>query len=1025
MRESDEGLSERVTQSGSFASILCALAATPVTDIDSVLFLRSGDRVGEFIVQQKIGAGGMGVVYRADDPQLERLVAIKVHRGLGRRSPVEAMLSEAKSMAQLTHPNVLTIYEVGMHDEHVFIAMEYAQGGSLREWLCRGSRPWREVVSMFVAAGRGLVAAHALNIVHRDFKADNVLLDSSGRPRVADFGLAHSFGGEVPQGQVDQETRPKSVRERAEIRITSMGTAVGTPCYMPPEQYGVGEVTPLADQFAFCASLYEALYHQLPFVADTMLGQLSEISRGRIQRVPSTRVPKAILSALKRGMAADPHERYPSMNALLNALTVDRSASRRRLAGLGAMAVIAGGAGLLWAAEPAPDLCAQARKTITTTWHAERRSDVQAAYDGLSGANITEHRDHALSVMDQFAQSWTDSRVDACQATRVRGEQSGSMMDLRFACLERRRATFEGIARTLVAVDDSVAQRTENVLRGLPLLASCSDLEALQQGIDPPLDASTVDRVAQLRAQLAEVVAGLSANKVKGARVRMEALVLEAAEVGYAPVRVEALYTGARVDDDLGDYAASREGFEATMLLAIELGYHEYIPLAAALLAFNVGYRVNDEEVAGRILKWARAADARTPSTRAQILIEGTAATLAWKRGDPTAAVTAAKRALDLRITSESGDETLAWSERNRYAKMLARAGHPDQAREQIERGIALLEERFGRDDARLVSPLRLAAVFETTQGQWTDAIRIFERRVSLVEHAHGLESLLLVEALRLVSESYGVAGDVDAATRTLRRAFAVYARLPSPDSVEYGELLAQRGSLRTLAGDCVGAIAAFESAAEAFELALGPNSRPLARSLGHKLECVTKVHGAVAAARTARELLAVHEGFFGPGSLNLLPPLTHATQAAGRAALDEETILLADRGLALLKLHRINTGVHFVYLLADRGQSKAALGREAQASADFEAALQAMQVEPLTDRLQAEMLGVLGRLLYAFPDSKVRAYAAAVRSRELAARSTAAWADRLRARSQPWFAEHPQPSEMSPGQRRVSEASG
>src|SRR5690606_24594817 len=165
--------------------------------------LKRGDSVGRYLVVAPLGQGGMGIVYAAYDPELDRRVAVKVLRPRG-KSKVAAtarLLREAQAMAKLSHPNVVSVFDVGQHAASVFVAMDFIEGETLEDWMDRGPHPESEVLARFIAAGRGLAAAHAVGLVHRDFKPANVLLGAGNRVEVADFGLARTPEDEVERAK--------------------------------------------------------------------------------------------------------------------------------------------------------------------------------------------------------------------------------------------------------------------------------------------------------------------------------------------------------------------------------------------------------------------------------------------------------------------------------------------------------------------------------------------------------------------------------------------------------------------------------------------------------------------------------------------------------------------------------------------------------------------------------------------------------------------------------------------------------
>jgi hypothetical protein len=282
--------------------------------------LSIGNKLARFEILNRVGVGGMGIVYVAHDPMLDRQVALKVLR-TGAHGPLRAaelkarLLLEAQAMARLSHPNVITVHEVGVVDEQIFIVMELNDGGTLRSWLAQEPRPLRERVRVFIEAGRGLAAAHAVRLVHRDFKPDNVLLARDGRARVVDFGLvrAPSAG--------DQPSRRPSRDVYAPMSLTISGAVLGTPAYMAPEQHRAEVADHRSDQFSFCVSLYEALYGLRPFAGDTYRELVVNILEGQVRPPPEgTEVPVALQRILERGLASAPADRYPNMTALLDDL---------------------------------------------------------------------------------------------------------------------------------------------------------------------------------------------------------------------------------------------------------------------------------------------------------------------------------------------------------------------------------------------------------------------------------------------------------------------------------------------------------------------------------------------------------------------------------------------------------------------------------------------------------------------------------------------------------------------------------
>ena len=286
-------------------------------------------KLGRFNVLRTLGEGGMGVVYAAYDEELDRKIAIKVLRDSSQGSDARArMLREAQAMARLSHPNVVQVHDVGEHAGQIYVAMEFVKGTTLRAWLEEQPRTWQQIRDMFVQAGRGLAAAHAEGIVHRDFKPDNVLVGTDGRARVADFGLAGAGG--PPPGASGEAPVPSLGRGSAfSTSLTMAGTIMGTPAYMSPEQHNGAATDARSDQFSFCVALWGAVYGQQPFAGESVIDLAEAVTTGALVE-PTSRgqVPDWLHAALLRGLATEPAARFATIDALLAAITVDLAAPR-------------------------------------------------------------------------------------------------------------------------------------------------------------------------------------------------------------------------------------------------------------------------------------------------------------------------------------------------------------------------------------------------------------------------------------------------------------------------------------------------------------------------------------------------------------------------------------------------------------------------------------------------------------------------------------------------------------------------
>ena len=354
--------------------------------------------IGRYLVLKSIGEGGMGLVFAAYDPELDRKVAVKLVRPGYGDDLQRRLLREAQALAKLSHhPNIIHVYEVGALRDSVFLAMEYFEGQTLKLWQDRSEVSRREILAAYRAAGRGLEAAHAAGLVHRDFKAENVLIGADKQIRVIDFGLAR-----------EESTSSIDMNPGDSIKaLTMTGTIMGTPAYMAPEQHAGGKVDPRTDQFSFCVSLYEALYGERPFAGQT-IGELTDnVMKGTVQPPPRFQsVPPWIRRALLRGLSVDPEQRFPTIGDLLAELGHDRAIRRRRVAsGVVVAGLLIAGALFAW------ERASQAQR-------ARAEGDRLRAEFGRARTSNAEEELHRLRTRttkqrwDDLVIAWANERVE-------------------------------------------------------------------------------------------------------------------------------------------------------------------------------------------------------------------------------------------------------------------------------------------------------------------------------------------------------------------------------------------------------------------------------------------------------------------------------------------------------------------------------------------------------------------------------------------------------------------------------------
>jgi serine/threonine protein kinase len=558
--------------------------------------LERGASVGRYVVLNRIGSGGMGVVYSAYDPELDRRVALKI---LGFSDPArptrgnDRLLREAQAMARLSHPNVIAVHDVGEHDHRIFIAMEFVEGQTLTQWL-ESPRDWDAVVHTFLAAGEGLAAAHAKGLIHRDFKPDNVMMGDDGRVRVLDFGLVRT--DDEPERHPLDESLTDAGAKRANLagvrpgqELTVAGTVMGTPAYMAPEQILGAPTDARTDQFGFCIALYEGLYGERPFGGDTNAALALQVCEGNVRSAPAdARVPSWLRRVLLRGLSTEPSDRYASIEELLTAIrTTEPSKKRSRaiwIAAVGAVAVVTTSLALA-AAEPdevPADPCLHVSDELHGVWSEEARGELNAAFENSALAYADTMAPRILQQLDTYVDSVAGAQARACRRSEVERTTSDELYDLQMECLARRTSAVGTAVEVLSEADDSALAEAHKVIESLPPADRCEDVDYLRSPIRPPEDPQTVERVATVREELERAKMLQASGQHKTAEELAAGLVNDARETSYPPVLAEALARHARLTAMMGDNDSALEMYRKAYLMARKLG-HDELGMAIAL----------------------------------------------------------------------------------------------------------------------------------------------------------------------------------------------------------------------------------------------------------------------------------------------------------------------------------------------------------------------------------------------------------------------------------------------------------
>ena len=664
-----------------------------------------GTRLGRYIVIDELGEGGMGRVYRAYDPKLGREVALKqMTPGTDARSRENAMrmLREAQAMAKLAHPNVVPVYDVEGDGAELVIAMEFVDGFTLATWLLEGDHPLPELIRVFREAGRGLAVAHQAGLTHRDFKPGNVMLGADGRARVMDFGLARLDPAAAPNPSLPPEVSKKLSKVNA---LTCASTVMGTPQYMAPEQHESAEdVGPAADQYAFCVTLWQALYLELPFRAAN-IPALAEAKRAGPPRAPTGRdVPQWLHRVVARGLLVDPTARWPTMQALVDALDQDPAAHRRRRLAIAGGVLGISAIATFFVAAPAP--CEGAGEQLADAWNDEARDAMTSAMESTGLSYAPRTAELATRQLDAFASAWVESHADACRATHVRHEQSPEVLDRRIVCLDRAKTELNAVVELLsTEVDQRTLERTQRVVGGLPSLQRCNDVEVLLAEVPPPEDPKVAAQVEVIEGHLASAAARGRSGRAKEVLETFDPLLDEAEATGYLPLLANAHIIHARLLQRAGSFESATEAMVKAYVAAVEAGDDTQAARAAVDLAFYVGDRMGQTERGHLWLDIGGALARRLDSGgELEAIYFNSLGNVLKSEGRLEEAIDAYDRAGELFAANREDTSTRVATVLSNSAIALNELQRPKEALPRLERALALNETAFGEDHPRLAS---------------------------------------------------------------------------------------------------------------------------------------------------------------------------------------------------------------------------------------------------------------------------------------------------------------------------------
>jgi serine/threonine-protein kinase len=919
--------------------------------------LGRGATVGRYLILSLLGRGGMGAVYAAYDPELDRRVALKLLHTAGGYDARKLLAREARALGQLSHPNVVQVHDVGEHEGDVFVAMELVDGESLDAWCARAPRPsWQAVLAVYVDAARGLSAAHAKGLVHRDVKPANILRGRDGRVRVVDFGIAvglaaDAAGAEPMRDFAASHTMPGG---SAADRLTEAGVVMGTPIYMAPEQLQPAGASPASDQYALSASLYEGLYGAPPFKLDPALppGQaLDDLFARKQAGAPSTPpadtpVPAWIWKVLARGLAPAPGDRYPSMGAFAAALAQDPAAPRRafrRMIGVGALAgafFVIGAAG--WARSAVQSPCAHPEQHLAGMWDDDVKARVRAAFAGTGRADAEGTTTRVLALLDRQASAYAAMRVEVCEASRA-GKQRPEVLDLRDACLTRRRGELAALASLFAEKPDpQVLDRAVAAAAGLHPVAYCADTEALTARVHPPEDPVVRARVAALQPRVDRLETLYATGKYRDGLAFASPLLVETQAVPYPPLDAQARFWRGRLQEGAGDFEAAKASLREAALAAAEGGDDVLIADAWARLLFVAAERQQHFEEASVIRSLGVVAVTRAHDPRILATWVNAEGLLLWRMGKSAEAKACHERALALREKVLGPDHPDVASTLNNLGLALQAMGDFQEAVATQERALALRERVLGPDHPDVAQSLSNLGFALDVTGDYARSVAIHERALALREKVLGPDHPDVALSLDNLAVALSKTGDLPQALAAEERALALRERTLGADHPMTAQSLNDLANLLLTAGDLPRAVATYERAESIFARALGPDHRENAMVLDNLGAALHEMGDDTRAKVTHERALAILEKALGPEHPDLAIALTGLGRAqVGLGQLDAALSSLTRAGALLEKglgpSHTTLLGLGELSLARRRPEQAVPLLERALALADAE----------------------------------------------------------------------------------------
>lgn len=804
---------------------------------------RTPQSCGRYVIVERVGVGGMGAVYSAYDPELDRKVALKLIRVPATKAHDQTtaatsqdlhnqLVREAKSMARIAHPNVVPIFDVGSVGTQIYLAMELIEGQTLDQ--LPPARDWREAVDRLYGAGLGLAAIHRAGMVHRDFKPPNLLVEADGTPRITDFGLAQASSRKSDDAQPAHALaahNSSSVTPRGDGHDSMAGRVAGTPPYMAPEQHRGDAPTAATDQFAYCVTLFEQVFATRPFPARKIEALSRAKHAGEIEfGGRRSQAPRWLVELLRRGMDPQPERRYPDMKALLRALDDGRRLKRRRwttalqiscaltLASVGINAVAQG-----------PSKCLQGSDRVDTIWSADQRAQLAAAFTATDLSYAGESARRVTDILDDRSERWRDSHAQLCNMTATQPALIASGdFDRGQQCLNERQIEIRTLLERLSSADATVVEKANAAARALGRPSDCLEFDRLREAHPMPREPELRRAVLRGRERLIAARTALQTGRFTDALAIIESI--DAQAQMHPPLAVERLSIQGAANMALWDYDAASIALSAAADLATRTGDHASALASTSSLLFVESYRQKDPAHLQTLIGLARAQLERAESppglarlfynaianvhltngrideaaeyyresvelsiadegpTNPQLITELANLSLVHHlRGNYAASESAARKALAISEMHEGPDHPANCPALDNLSRALSGQGKPLQALQALDRSLRLRESLGDAGRAAAIPTMHYRAALLSELSRPADAITQLEQFLAGFYASLGREHPRLPNVYLELAINHARLGHHDVSRKWHERAEALAARLSDRALGDFG----------------------------------------------------------------------------------------------------------------------------------------------------------------------------------------------------------------------------------------------